>query len=244
MSTEKDTQTEAWVDAWIAHSWRDVADQDYVAARIAYRYELTQPFLWSSQQAVEKYLKAILLFSRVDTRDLGHDVVKVFGRLRTIPDLPFNFPPDIEKFIEYINEEGPNRYDDYPRELRPDALIGLDRSAWHLRRYCDNLRGPHLAEETTKLAVDPLQQRRTFSIGGGWLEKVLAKRSATRAHLVWKNFWYGSRPKRRIKRFPARFSWTQPLTFMRPEVYEVVKDLVKLPPDVRAHLEALRKQKP
>jgi HEPN domain-containing protein len=243
MATQR-VSTEAWVDAWIAHSWRDVADQDYLTARIAYRYELTPPFLWSSQQAVEKYLKAILLFNRVDTRDLGHNVVKAFSRLANVTAIPFNFPADIQKFIEYINEEGPNRYDDYPRELRPDALIGLDRTAWHLRRYCYNLRGPQLANEIAKLAVDPLQQRRTFRITGGWLEKLLTKRSATRAHLVWKNFWYGSRPKRRIKNFPARLAWSQPLTFMRPEVYAVVKNLVKLDPAVRAHLETVKNHRP
>jgi hypothetical protein len=106
------------VDAWIEHSWRDAADQDYLAARIGYRYQLTQPFLWSSQQAVEKYLKA------------------------------------------------------------------------------------------------------------------------TRAHLVWKNFGYGTRPKRRIKNFPARMAWSQPVTFMRPEVYEAVKSLVKFDPAVKAHFES------
>src|SRR5262245_35009846 len=105
---------EGLIDALIEDSFRDVADEDYLVARIAYRHQVTQPFLWSAQQAIEKYLKAILLFNRTTTIDLGHNVVKAFARLSSIPDILFDFPPDIEKFIEYINEEGPNRYRGYP----------------------------------------------------------------------------------------------------------------------------------
>jgi hypothetical protein len=53
---------------------RDAADEDYVAARTAYRIDPTHSFLWNSLQAVEKYTKAILLYNRRPTGDLGHDV--------------------------------------------------------------------------------------------------------------------------------------------------------------------------
>ena len=53
--------TDDWVDAFIDMSFRDAADEDYIAARVAYRLELTHTFLWASLQTVEKYLKAILL---------------------------------------------------------------------------------------------------------------------------------------------------------------------------------------
>lgn len=38
-------------------SFRDVADADYIAARLAYRAQLPVQFLWASQQTLEKSLK-------------------------------------------------------------------------------------------------------------------------------------------------------------------------------------------
>jgi hypothetical protein len=35
---------------------RDVADEDYIAARALYRIRLDRQFLWSALQAIEKYL--------------------------------------------------------------------------------------------------------------------------------------------------------------------------------------------
>lgn len=43
--------------------FRKQADYDYISARANYRMRLRQQFLWSAQQAVEKYLKATLLFN-------------------------------------------------------------------------------------------------------------------------------------------------------------------------------------
>ena len=42
-------------------SFRDVADQDYIAARLCYRSNLMVQFVWMAEQAIEKYLKAILV---------------------------------------------------------------------------------------------------------------------------------------------------------------------------------------
>lgn len=36
-------------------SFRNTADQDYIAARMSYRAGLLEPFLWSSFHAIEKY---------------------------------------------------------------------------------------------------------------------------------------------------------------------------------------------
>jgi hypothetical protein len=52
---------DASVDLFIDKSFRDAADEDYIAARTVSRLGLNRPFLWSSLQAVEKYIKAILL---------------------------------------------------------------------------------------------------------------------------------------------------------------------------------------
>ena len=236
--------TEAWVELFINTSFRDGADEDYILARVAYRLGLVQPFLWSSLQAVEKYLKAILLYNRQSTVRLWHDVMRARRNLSKISDIPFAWPADVDKFIEYINDEGPNRYRGYPSFLRDDSLLGLDRTVWHLRRYCYNMRGltpelsaQRLADELAALKQDPLEHRHRFRIKGGFLEGVLAGRSSLRTHLTWKNFWYGSKRRRRIARFPMRSHWSRPIHFMRPEVYHALKALVQFERPVREHFD-------
>lgn len=232
---------ENWADAFISSSFRDVADEDYVAARLAYRHDLLEPFLWLSLQAVEKYLKAILLFHRKNTRDYSHDVVRAFRDVKTIPGLVF--PADIDVFVTYINEEGPNRYAEYPSTLRDDALIGLDRTVWHLRRFCYPIPRASRAftDRVAALGTNPLDYRHKFSIDGGYLETVLAKRSIKRDQLVWKNFWFGSRRRREIKRFPSRMAWRQPVHFMRPEMFAIIEPLVRFDKAIRAHVANLAK---
>ena len=53
--------------------FRDIEDGDYVSARMAYRAGLTMQYLWASQQAIEKYLKCILLPNRIPAVGVKHD---------------------------------------------------------------------------------------------------------------------------------------------------------------------------
>ncbi len=95
-----------------AESLRDTADEDYIAARISYKLGLTEPFLWSSLHAIEKYLKAILIFNKKNTKRISHNVVSLLEAVHQIESLPDNFslPDEAKLFIGYINEYGPNRY--------------------------------------------------------------------------------------------------------------------------------------
>jgi len=45
--------TKALINDFAIRSFRDTADGDYIAARMAFRVALLQQFFWSSQQAVE-----------------------------------------------------------------------------------------------------------------------------------------------------------------------------------------------
>ena len=49
-------QQDRELNSWAFRSFRDIADGDYIAARLAYRAQLPAQFLWASQQALEKYL--------------------------------------------------------------------------------------------------------------------------------------------------------------------------------------------
>ncbi|MBU0482592.1 MAG: hypothetical protein KKG47_15985 [Proteobacteria bacterium] len=64
----------ALLNDFAIRSFRDVADSDYIAARMAYRAQLVQQFLWSGLQAMEKYLKCILLLNRIKAKNVRHDL--------------------------------------------------------------------------------------------------------------------------------------------------------------------------
>lgn len=56
------------LNEYATRSLRYTADQDYISARSSYKANLIEPFLWSSLHALEKYLKAILLFHTVSIK--------------------------------------------------------------------------------------------------------------------------------------------------------------------------------
>ena len=61
--------------------FRDVADGDYIAARMAYRAGLTIQFLWACEQVIEKYLKCALLLNCVAAPKIGHSLDQGVSRL-------------------------------------------------------------------------------------------------------------------------------------------------------------------
>lgn len=64
-----------------AKTLRDSADRDYISARAMYKLEIDDKFFWHVQQALEKYLKAILLFNEIKVKKQGHDLVKLYNRM-------------------------------------------------------------------------------------------------------------------------------------------------------------------
>lgn len=126
---------------FINQSFRDMADKDYIAARILYRYELGPQFLWSAHQAVEKYLEAILLYNDKLTKHLGHNIYQAFQELSNIKDIPFECPEDVVEFIKYLNRHGNNRYFEKPAYTLGNELLMLDRAVWNVRRYCFYIKG-------------------------------------------------------------------------------------------------------
>jgi len=114
---------ESLINDFVDRSFRNVADRDYIAARIVFRYGLEQQFLWFAQQSIEKYLKAILLYNRFDTRHYGHNLSEIYEALLKIPDIDFDFPEDIQLFIKYLDQYGFNRYFEIPYHLIGEECI-------------------------------------------------------------------------------------------------------------------------
>lgn len=232
---------------YINRSFRDIADQDYISARMHYRYQLGHQFFWSALQSLEKYFKAILLFNRQSARNLRHDLVAAFHRIRSISNITFSFPTGMKDFIKHLNEQGPNRYFEYPAAATGEELLHLDRTVWHVRRYCQYLYG-YLPSKRGHIDRFPLELHRIQQqsedqplkarIFGGFLEKVIDRGPKDlRSHLTWKNFYYGRRRKKVIKRYTLR-SWSaNPTTALRPQVYQELKDLVDFSKPVRDYLE-------
>jgi HEPN domain-containing protein len=60
----------------------DPADEDYLAARVAYSNGLFHIFYWCAAQACEKYLKACCLLQDRSAQNYGHDLVCLFQDVR------------------------------------------------------------------------------------------------------------------------------------------------------------------
>jgi HEPN domain-containing protein len=71
----------AFLNTFALRSFRDIADGDYIAARMAYRADLIPQALWAVEQALEKYLKSILLLQRIKWKNKGHSVLDTLDRL-------------------------------------------------------------------------------------------------------------------------------------------------------------------
>lgn len=233
-----------YINDFANRSFRDYADQDYIMARIAYRKEFDQQFRWCSLQALEKYLKAILIYNCKSAKGIGHDIVEALERVKSISDLGFSLPSsDMEKFIAYISTYGADRYLSHPTYLRYNALLTLDKTVWCVRRYCYFMRqvikkdGGELPlfEFNKQKATNPYYEtnRHKYKPFHGYLEKVLEKRLPSYDDLVWKNFFYGKIKKHKIKNFTLRMSGQNPTHSLRPEIFDTLNKLVDFPKEVK-----------
>lgn len=126
--------TDAKINDYITRSFRDVADDGYIAARALYRIGLDRQFLWAALQAVEKYLKAILLYHRIGIKGLRHDIWLALEKVRSVPQLTFEIPPSVENFVKQLAIQGSNRYFDRPINTDGMELLKLDHTVWYLRK--------------------------------------------------------------------------------------------------------------
>jgi len=233
-----------YINDFANRSFRDSADQDYIMARIAYRKEFDQQFRWCSLQALEKYLKAILIYNRVSAKGLSHNLTKALERVRNIEDLGFTLPSsDVESFIEYISTYGADRYLSHPTHLKDNALLTLDKTVWSVRRYCFFMRqvSKHdgveieLFESNKQKVTNPYYEtsKHKYKIFNGYLEKVIAKGLPSYDDLVWKNFFFGKVKKHKIKNFRFRMSSQNPTHSLHPDIFDTLDKLVDFPKAVK-----------
>ena len=235
-------------NAMVRECLTDMADRDYLAARICWRTRLPEQFLWNALQAIEKQLKAILVLNNRSARGLSHDIERALDKVCAIPDLRLDPPTVIRDFVGYLNRHGPNRYAERSITLRGAELFELDRAFWHFRRYCQDFRATarYLKKsEDEWLAMhhhwytDPKHTERPhrFRMFGGYLEDVLDGKKCPEQYraLVWKNVFYGRRYKPRIEYRPLT-QIGDPAHIRHPEVFSELLKILDFPRDVRAAL--------
>lgn len=226
--------------------FRDVADQDYICARINYRIGLLNQFQWCALQAIEKYFKAILLFNSKDTNGIGHNLKEALSRVRQITTFTIDLDDDVEAYILRLNNYGENRYLERETYSLGDDLMLLDRAVWTIRRYCQvldseimnlcgekvNLLEINLKEITSQWYLENPHKFRLFD---GFLESVLAKprRDELRKGLVWNNFKYGTQKKIVLKAFTFKSHSQIPPHYLHPENFDLLKRYIQFPKDVR-----------
>jgi hypothetical protein len=198
-------------------SWRDGADYDYIAARSAYQAELWGPFYWSALQAVEKYLKTILLLAGHSTIPFGHDLPRLLSEARkAVPALNQIESADVA-FVTHLHAQGQNRYLTRQRIRKQHDLYFLDRLVRRLRMYCSftaweshGNEPPLIARPLPSTPREMWQQICRTSVEGGVLERVLARKGTAgqRRLLVWRNALYCSRPLRLLQVGRTTWGWT------------------------------------
>jgi hypothetical protein len=232
-------------------SLRDTADQDYITARMSYKAHLREPFLWSSLQSIEKYLKAILLFNTVKAKGLSHNLDLAIDSVKRIKDIDFTLTERAESFITYLNNYGKNRYLEVATHLRKYALLDLDHTVWQIRRYCFYMRGSHTNKNGEKINLLPLeiatanhdqykQRPHSYRVFGGFLEKVIEKRLEAYPYLIWHNFYYGRRHRKKIRNYKWHISLTNPTLVRHPECFDILDEFVQFSKETRRYYSELK----
>lgn len=237
----------AKINQFAIRCFRDTGDADYIAARLSMRARLAIPFLWSAEQAIEKYLKCILMLNRQKTNDLSHDIDAALRRINE--NLPFSIVlgKDEQEVFDHIAQCYGDRYLTISLSLDDIELIMLDRLVWHLRQYCRPLDVRHYADSPSKQVllerVNEIEvglggPRKRGYIQGAFLEKVLEdKKHPAHDALVWKNLNYCLSNRKSIL-FPDNWQAINAPIWLNPELADEAAKWMKIPKPV---LEAARK---
>lgn len=130
------------------------ADDDYLNARWLSINAMHRSFFWAASQAIEKYLKANLLYHGVSVKDYSHNIKAMTDELRKHDNdfckLDLAPPPQLEElkenklwgnskvgsFIQELYKYGSpdNRYDYFGVDYRPSFLFKLDKLVFFLRK--------------------------------------------------------------------------------------------------------------
>ncbi|RRQ22220.1 HEPN domain-containing protein [Thiohalobacter thiocyanaticus] len=228
-------EIDALLNDFATRSFRDTADMDYIAARMSYRAGLVEQFHWQGLQALEKYLKAILLYNRVKAKRIGHDLTKALEKAKQLPfELELTTPA--LQLIEHLDKFGRFRYLEASYYIHGPKLVELDRTVWEIRRYCRVLNYKINNPDGSVTQMLPIELERIekskyvhphkLRIIGGALEKILDKKDdAARGSLVWQNGFFGKKHRKTVTMRIPRQGKNSPLS-LHPEMLDELKEYV------------------
>jgi hypothetical protein len=241
------------VNDFAIRSFRETADKDYVAARMAYRARLIQPFLWSALHCLEKYVKGILVLNRVKAHK-GHSVLPGVESMRQHGKFELDLSADTVSFIKKLEDYGAEyRYYEVSYDIQPFDIVRFDRAVWELRRYCQpldydivDMNGKAvnlLSRELDRVHQAKAKQEKGTCVTGGILEQIIEKKDhPAREALVWNNLFFGSSRRRRVKIRPDWEAGNSPF-FIHPEIIDEVVKYVYIPKDIAEGVRQFAKQR-
>jgi HEPN domain-containing protein len=188
-----------------ASLFRDIADEDYISARSNYHLRLREQFFWAALQALEKYLKAILLYNQQSTHNYRHGLIRLYDDVGRISRLNFFSSTARREILGTRAGSGDNRYMSTDTYIRPENLMELDESVWNIRPYCQfvrvqikrpraDLTRHYVQRINSRSSYKDPREYKPFPVGGGFLEEVLSRsaRDSVRRTLVRHNRFYGT----------------------------------------------------
>ncbi|MFA6232103.1 MAG: HEPN domain-containing protein [Rhodanobacter sp.] len=243
----------ALVNDFAIRSFRETADKDYIAARMAYRSQLIQPFLWSALHCLEKYVKGILVLNRVKAHT-GHSVLPGIERMKLHGKFELDLSADTVKFIKKLEDYGAEyRYYEVSYDIRPFDLARFDRAVWELRRYCQpldyditDMNGKTvnlLTYELDRIHRAKAMHAKGTCVMGGVLENIIEKRDhPAREALIWNNLFFGTSRRKGVKMRPNWEAGNSPF-FLHPEIIDEVVKYVYIPKNIVEDMRQFAKQK-
>jgi HEPN domain-containing protein len=235
------TSPDALLNDFTIRSFRDTADQDYIAARLAFRARLISQFLWSSLQAFEKYLKCLLVLNRIPAKR-GHDLGEILQEFEKQNSFEIRLTPPTRKFLQFLDTYGRHRYFESSWYVMGGELVDLDRAVWEVRRYARVMFYEFHFTDRPKVSALPIELRRNidaesrhpheFHTMGGHLESIVEKKThPARDALIWQNGFFGRSHRRSVQMRSGLQAANSPLT-LHPELLDEVLKYVWLPKDV------------
>lgn len=233
---------DALLNDFATRSFRDVADEDYIVARLAFRARLIPQFLWGSLQALEKYLKCMLVLNRIPA-SRGHDLGQILAAFEINKPFELRLSARSKKFVEFLDTYGRHRYFESSWYVMGGEIVDLDRAVWEVRRYARIMRYEFHGKDGSKVNTLPIELSRNteaeshhpqdFHIMGGRLESILEKKDhPAREPLVWQNGFFGKSHRKSIRLRSGLEAANSPLT-LHPELLDEVLKYVWLPKDVQ-----------
>lgn len=167
----------------LGKDFRDVADKDYIMARKLLFDGFSEGFFWHAQQCIEKYLKGIAIYQKINISKKIHDLKDLYESIDS--KFPFNsvnmywkrVPIKVEEsFSDFLNRFKniglAVRYPTSSYGSYPDELMKVDATVFIIRRYCKIFSIPDF--QKAKAVVDKGNDYST----NGYLGNILRSQSS------------------------------------------------------------------